>query len=166
MSRPSWDDTFIEICRVIAKRSKDQSTQIGCVIVGPGKEIRSIGYNCFPRNINDEVASRQKRPIKYLWMCHAERNALYNAARMGTCLFDCVCYLPAHPCSDCARGLIQVGIREVVCASDVVPERFAENCAVASEMLAEADIVVRLANTNDALVLKVGEGWGECTKKM
>ncbi len=81
---PSWDAYYLRICRHVASRSKDPNTQIGCVIVGPAHEIRSTGYNSFPRGIRDDVPERLGRPAKYLWMEHAERNAIYNAARAGT----------------------------------------------------------------------------------
>ena len=161
--RPSWDDTFLEICRVIAKRSKDENTKLGSVIVGPDKEVRSLGYNCFPRDIEDHHPERQSREngYKYLWFSHAERNALDNALRMGTPTLGCTCYVPAHPCADCARGLIQSGIKEVVVASDVVPERFRENCTASASMFREAGVLVRLANTKTQIILKFGEGWGK-----
>lgn len=160
--RPSWDDTFLDICGVIAKRSKDERTQLGSVLVGPCKEIRSVGYNCFPRGINDDVPERQSREggYKYLWFSHAERNALDNALRMGTPTLGCTCYVPAHPCADCARGLIQAGIKEVVVSSCTVPVRFRDNCKAAATMFQEAGVLVRLANSTDQLELEFGEGWG------
>ena len=68
---------FYEMANLVAKKSKDQSTQIGAVIVGPDNEIRSTGYNSFPCGINDDLQERQERPEKYYWIEHAERNALY-----------------------------------------------------------------------------------------
>jgi len=84
MAVPDWDRYFLEICRVVASRSKDPATQIGCVIVGPAREIRSTGYNSLPRRVDDTRPERLERPTKYLWIEHAERNAIYNAARAGT----------------------------------------------------------------------------------
>ena len=78
---PSWDRYYLDICQAVAARSKDPNTQIGCVIVGPNHEIRSTGYNSFPRGIRDDVPERLVRPTKYLWIEHAERNAICNAAR-------------------------------------------------------------------------------------
>jgi dCMP deaminase len=111
---PSWDQYFLEICRMVANRSKDPATKIGCVIVGPAHEIRSTGYNSLPRGIRDDVPERLERPTKYLWMEHAERNAIYNAARCGTTLEGCTLYAELMPCMDCARAIVQAGIREVV----------------------------------------------------
>jgi dCMP deaminase len=160
MKRPSWDDTFLEIAAVLAKRSKDESTKIGCVIVGPGKEIRSVGYNCFPRGCDDNRPERQLRPEKYLWMTHAEVNAISNSARMGTPLLGCVCYIPALPCADCARALIQSGIKEIVVGSALIPERWRENCEAALAMLEEAGVLTRLANSDEPLSVTVSDDWG------
>ncbi len=115
---PSWDEYYLSICRNVASRSKDPNTQIGCVIVGPAHEIRSTGYNSFPRGINDEDPERLRRPTKYLWMEHAERNAIYNSARAGTSTEGCTIYVEIMPCMDCARAIVQAGIRQVVISSE------------------------------------------------
>ena len=81
---PSWDEYFLEICRTVSRRSKDPHTKLGAVVVGPAHEIRATGYNSLVRGIRDDVPERLERPEKYLWMEHAERNAIYNAARHGT----------------------------------------------------------------------------------
>lgn len=158
---PSWDDTFIDICDVVSRRSKDESTKLGCVIVGPSKEIRSVGYNSFPRGIDDNNPKRQLRPAKYFYFEHSERNALYNALLTGTSVEGCICYVSFYPCADCARGLIQAGVSEIVCRSDVVPERFRENCTASEEMLREAGVFVRLVNKTSPLILKIGDDWGK-----
>src|SRR5512137_1572307 len=111
---PDWDQYYLDICKVVAGRSKDPNTQIGAVIVAPNHEIRSTGYNSLPRGIRDDVPERLERPTKYLWMEHAERNAIYNAARCGTPLEGCTIYIQLMPCMDCARAIVQAGIREVV----------------------------------------------------
>lgn len=111
---PSWDRYFMNLVDVVSTRSKDRSTKVGAVFVGPDNEIRSTGYNSFPRGLRDNVEARHERPEKYLWTEHAERNAIYNAARMGTCLKGCRVYIPFAPCMDCARGIVQVGCTEVI----------------------------------------------------
>lgn len=111
---PNWDEYFMSIARAVATRSKDRSTKVGCVIVGPDNEIRSTGYNSFPRGINDDVEERHQRPEKYVWTEHAERNAIYAAARTGTPTDGCRAFLPWFPCMDCARAIVQAGIKEVV----------------------------------------------------
>ena len=99
-------------------RSKDPNTQIGCVIVGPNHEIRSTGYNSFPRGIRDDVPERLVRPTKYLWIEHAERNAICNAARAGTATEGCTIYVEIMPCMDCARAMVQAGITQVVISAE------------------------------------------------
>src|SRR3954468_9073910 len=111
---PSWDQYNLDICKIVAARSKDPNTQIGCVIVGPNHEIRSTGYNSFPRGIRDDVPERLVRPAKYLWIEHAERNAICNSARSGSSTDHCTIYVEIMPCMDCARAIVQAGIRAVV----------------------------------------------------
>ena len=88
-----WTDYFLNIAEQIKLKSKDESTQIGAVIVGDDNEILSTGYNSFPRGLNDNKPERQERPEKYFWFEHAERNAIYNAARIGTPLVNSTIYL-------------------------------------------------------------------------
>jgi dCMP deaminase len=111
-----WKEYFINIAEQVKEKSKDIKTQIGCVIVGEDKEILSTGYNSFPRGLNDNKVSRQERPEKYYWFEHAERNAIYNAARIGVSLKKSTAYLTSGlPCMDCARGLVQSGVIKIVC---------------------------------------------------
>jgi len=111
---PNWHEYFLMLSYVVALRSKDDSTKIGAVIVGPDNEIRTTGYNSFPRKISDFVDERKKAPEKYFWLEHAERNAIYNAARMGLSLKSCRLYTQLVPCMDCARGIVQSGIEQVI----------------------------------------------------
>lgn len=112
----NWKDYFGNIAQQVKLKSKDINTQIGAVVVGENNEIVSTGYNSFPRGIDDEIVERQERPEKYYWFEHAERNALYNAALIGVSTKGCTMYLTCGvPCSDCARGIINSGIKKVVC---------------------------------------------------
>lgn len=140
-----WDSYFMGVAEQVAKLSKDESTKLGAVIVGPDREIRSTGYNSFPRGANDNVPDRQLRPLKYKWIEHAERNAIYNAARMGTPLKFCTLYCAWPPCSDCARAIVQVGITVVVVKSFDVPDAWEDNMDVARQILAEGGVVIREA---------------------
>ena len=111
-----WDKYFLNIAENVKLKSKDRRTQIGAVIVGKDNEIVSTGYNSFPRGINDNVEERQIRPEKYYWIEHAERNAIYNAARIGVSLRDTTMYLTCGiPCSDCTKGIISSGIKKIYC---------------------------------------------------
>ena len=86
------------------------------VIVGEDNEVLSTGYNSFPRGLDDSKQERQERPEKYFWFEHAERNAIYNAARIGVSLKNSTIYLTSGiPCMDCARGIVNSGIKVVWC---------------------------------------------------
>jgi len=139
-----WDDYFMGLARYIATKSKDRSRKVGCVIVGPGKEIRATGYNGFPRGVNDDVEERHQRPAKYRWTEHAERNAVYNAARAGVSTMGCTAYLPWYPCMDCARALVQCGVVELVAVEpDWHDPQFAADFAEVSALLQEAGVALR-----------------------
>ena len=75
-----WNSRFMDLARLVAGWSKDTSTKVGCVIIGPDKEIRSTGYNGFPRGVDDTIPAGHERPAKYDFTEHAERNAIYNAS--------------------------------------------------------------------------------------
>ncbi|NJO62365.1 MAG: dCMP deaminase family protein [Richelia sp. RM2_1_2] len=111
---PSWDQYFMSLAHLIARKSKDQSTKTGAIIVGPDNEIRSTGYNGFPRHVHDDDVKKHTAPNKYMWTEHAERNAIYNAARVGISLDNCIMYVTWHPCHDCARAIVSAGIVCVV----------------------------------------------------
>jgi len=111
-----WNEYFLGIAEQVKLKSKDKNTQIGAVIVGVDREILSTGYNSFPRGLDDMIEERQERPEKYYFMEHAERNAIYNAARVGTPIKDSSIYITSGvPCMDCARGIINSGIKKVYC---------------------------------------------------
>ena len=99
-----WVEYFRNLAHNVKLKSKDTSTQIGAITVGKDKEIVSTGYNSFPRGLNDNLKSRQERPEKYYWFEHGERNAIYNAARIGVSTKGCTMYLSCGiPCVDCTR---------------------------------------------------------------
>lgn len=109
-----WDQYFMSMVYLIAMKSKDQNTNGGAVIVGPDNEIRSTGYNSFPRGIDDNYPERQQRPEKYFWFVHAEENAILNAARIGVSVKNCKMYTHGMPCMNCARMIVQSGVTEVI----------------------------------------------------
>lgn len=144
---PNWDQYYLDICKVVASRSKDPHTQIGCVVVGPAHEIRSTGYNSFPRGIRDNVPERLERPAKYLWMEHAERNAICNAARAGTSTEGCTIYVEIMPCMDCARAIVQAGIADVVVSAvrmaEYSSEYYDQHFGLVEVLFGEAGVGVR-----------------------
>lgn len=113
MEVPSWDDYFMNLVYVIASRSKDRRTHMGAVIVNHSHKVVSLGYNGFPKGLNDEIPERQLSPEKHFWFEHAERNAILNSSES---LEGYTMYTNAIPCTDqgCARAIIQAGLSEVV----------------------------------------------------
>jgi dCMP deaminase len=145
-----WHVRFIELARLIASWSKDLSTKVGAVAVGPSREICSVGYNGLPRGVDDTIESRYERPAKYIWTEHAERNLVYNASRIGVSLQGCHLYCTHFPCPDCARGIIQSGISWLFYPQDLSEEargfreRSHEAHLISLEMLLDAGIECRI----------------------
>lgn len=134
----SWPQYFLQLAELIASRSKDPNTKVGCVITGPDKEIRATGYNGLPRRVGDRP-ERMERPAKYLWTSHAEENAVAQAAFVGVPLKGCTAFVTHHPCSRCARMLIQAGITCVQIGPGTTSMP-AEEFEVAEAMLGEAGV--------------------------
>jgi len=137
-----WDEYFMNMANLVSTKSKDRSTKVGCVIVGPNHEIRTTGYNGFCRGIDDDVNERHERPEKYFWAEHAERNALYNAARNGISMDGCDAYVTMVPCADCTRGLIQSGIKRVVVKNydDDTSEKWLDSFTRSNQMMSETGV--------------------------
>lgn len=106
-----WNKRFLDLCDHIATWSKDPSTKLGSVIVDDKKRIVSVGYNGFPRGVDDSADRYNDRPTKYLFVAHAERNALDNAPMS---VEGCTLYITLLPCNECAKSIIQRGITRVV----------------------------------------------------
>lgn len=139
-----WDQRFMDLARHVGNWSKDRSTKVGCVIVGPSNEIRAVGYNGFVRGADDDNDERHQRPNKYIWTEHAERNAIYHAALVGVPLAGCRMYLPWFPCVDCARAIVQCGVTELIALEpDVSDERWGADFRHSIELLREAGTAVR-----------------------
>lgn len=117
-----WHYRFMELAFLISTWSKDTSTKTGAVVVGPDREIRATGYNGFVRGVDDDIPERMERPTKYDFFEHAERNAIYNACLTGTSLKGCIMYATHAPCTDCARAIIQAGIKTVVTNKIIIDE--------------------------------------------
>lgn len=150
--KKTWDERHISLSKEVGSWSKDKSTKVGAAIVGVDNEIVSVGYNGFPRKVNDEIMQRHIRPDKYKWTEHAERNAIYNFARRF--LKGCKIFLPWIPCSDCARAIIQCGIAEIITDNINIPERWKEDFKVSLIMLNEAGVKIRLVNSEQNLTIE------------
>lgn len=134
---------YLAIARATAELSKDSSTKVGALILGPNNEIRSMGYNGAPRGCAaDEDERGQTRPEKYYWYSHSEINAITNAARVGTPLEGCSLVVTHFPCCDCARAIVQAGIVEVFCPKPSAEfyERWREHITRAARLFAECGV--------------------------
>ena len=141
-----WDQRFLDLAEHISGWSKDPSTKVGCVVVGEDREIRSTGFNGFPRGIADDSERLSDREKKYPLICHAEENAIMHAARIGLSLKGCTAYVTWPPCTRCARSLIQAGVIEVVYPSgSEVPERWMSDFEMSTQMMNEAGLKIRQA---------------------
>ena len=120
----SWDEYFMGIALLSANRSKDPNTQVGACIVNSSNKIMSMGYNGFPMGCNDEEfpweRSGDEFNTKYPYVCHAELNAILN--NDGRSLDGCKIYVALFPCNECAKAIIQSGIKEVIYLSDKYAE--------------------------------------------
>ena len=141
----NWDEYFINIAEQVKLKSKDEKTQIGVVVVGKDNEIVSTGYNSFARGINDDVSERQERPEKYFWFEHAERNAIYNAARIGVSTLGTTMYMTCGmSCSDCARAIINSGVSKIVLrkGKGAKGDKWNESSIRSIQMFKEAGVIV------------------------
>ena len=147
----SWDEFFYKMAEVVKLKSKDRSTQCGSVIVGTSNNVLSVGFNGFPRGVNDNVEERHGRPTKYLYTEHGERNAIYNAARHGIKLEGSRIYLSGGglPCADCGRAIIQAGIAEVIVMNQPFEGKgslWEESMKASETMFSEAGVKVTYMN--------------------
>lgn len=134
----NWDKRFYELALHVASWSKDPKTQVGAVVVNEHKQVIGLGFNGFPRGVFDADERYQGRQTKYMFVAHAERNALDNAF---TDTRNCTLYTTLYPCNECAKGIIQKGIRKVVSPE---PDYDKPNCNfnITKIMFEEAGIIV------------------------
>lgn len=115
----SWDEYFMSMAHLSAKRSKDPNTQVGACIVNKDKRVVGLGYNGFPRGCDDDVFPWEREgeflDTKYPFVVHAELNAILNSIQN---LAGCTIYVSLFPCNECAKAIIQSGITRVVYESD------------------------------------------------
>lgn len=137
--RPDRMTYFMGFAQHAALRSKD-STKVGAVLVGRADEVMLTGYNGPPRGVQD-TPDRFERPRKYLFASHAEQNIIAFAARRGICTEGCTLYVTHHPCSACARSIIQAGITRVVFGPGMTAMP-TDEVAAAADMFCEAGVTV------------------------
>jgi dCMP deaminase len=141
-ARREEDKGWLQLVDEEAALSGDLSRKVGAVIVRSGR-LLSQGHNNLPCGCK-EYKERRGRPLKYKWTEHAERNAIYAAARMGTSLQSATMYMRWFPCCDCARAIIQSGIEEIVAgAPDWNDSIWGDDFRISAEMFREAGIAIR-----------------------
>ena len=137
-----WDLRYLELARGVSTWSKDPSRKIGAVAIGSKGQVLSQGFNGFPRGIFDAPHRYEDRETKYKYVVHAEMNCIYNATFSGVSLDSASLYVWGLPiCSECSKGIIQVGIRQVFWATDQeIPPIWTESLVLTSSMLNEAGV--------------------------
>lgn len=141
-----WEGRYLGIARNVASWSKDPSRKIGAVIVGNKGQIISQGYNGFPRGIEDYKSRYEDRETKYKYVVHAESNAIYNAIHNGASTDGATIYVHGLPvCHECAKAIIQVGIKRVVMDTHPDLTTWQESGNLSLEMFNEAGVEYKFA---------------------
>jgi dCMP deaminase len=139
----SWDEYFMGVALLSAQRSKDPNTQVGACIVNPDKKIVGVGYNGFPSGCDDDVLPWEREgsflETKYPYVCHAELNAILNSISRD--LKGSSIYVALFPCNECAKAIIQSGIKEIVYLSDKYDGT--DSVVASKRMLNQAGVTMR-----------------------
>lgn len=138
----NWDVRFLDLAHHVSLWSKDPSTKVGAVVVNSDKQVLSLGYNGFPRGVIDKSSRYEDRELKHKLVAHAERNALDNAFTdvRGSTLYATLC-----PCNECAKSIIQRGIRRVVAVRFQQLDHYTKfNYTITRTMFEEAGVEVVL----------------------
>ncbi len=135
----SWDEYFMGLAKLSAMRSKDPNTQVGACIVNPAKKVVGLGYNGMPYGCDDDSYPWEREGgvlnTKYAFVVHAELNAILNST---TSLEGCTLYVSLFPCNECAKAIIQSGIKRVVYESDKYAAL--ENFKASKKMLRDSGV--------------------------
>lgn len=154
MNHMNWDDYFMNVAILSAERSKDPNTKVGAVIVNEEKRIVGIGYNGFPNGCSDEDFPWERegdyQDTKYAYVVHAEENAILNST---TSLKGGSIYVSLFPCNECAKKIIQSGIKEVVFLSDKYSGTPTD--IASKRMLSAAGVTTRKLSMQKEITVKV-----------
>ena len=138
-----WDAYFMGVALLSGERSKDPNSQVGACIVSEDNKILSIGYNGFPRGVSDDEVSWEREgefaETKYPYVCHGELNAILNYT--GTTLKNSRIYVALFPCNECAKAIIQSGIKEVIYKEDKYADT--EVVKISKKMLQMGGVKIR-----------------------
>jgi len=151
----NWDEYFMAVAKLSAMRSKDPNTQVGACIVSDDNRILSIGYNGTPNGYKDECFpwEREGDPLhtKYMYVVHAERNAILNFRGNNKELENSKIFVDLFPCNECAKEIIQSGIKEVIYLSDKYAHT--NETIVSKKLFDECGITYRqLSNENQKII--------------
>jgi len=136
-----WDLRYLALAEQVSTWSKDPSRQIGAVAVGSKGQVLAQGYNGFPRGIQDNHSRYSNRQEKYKRVVHAEMNVIYNASYNGTSLKDSTLYVNGLPvCSECAKGVIQVGIKKVIMKKITIPDKWRPSWSLTQDLFKQAGV--------------------------
>ena len=145
----SWDEYFMGVALLSARRSKDPSTQVGACIVDDNNKIMSVGYNGFPHGCDDDEfpwdRTGDEFDTKYPYVCHAELNAILNCA-VGS-VRGCTVYVTLFPCNECAKAIIQSCIKEIVYMYDKYADT--DSVMASKRMLTAAGVIFRQYEKTD-----------------
>lgn len=145
MKKPHWDDKYMGLAKHVATWSKDPRTQVGAVLVGRPGEV-SLGYNGFPRGVADLPERLCNRDLKHKFTQHAERNVLDNTRFSAD---DATLYVTMYPCSECAKSIVNKGVRRVVCPEPSSESPWKEDARFSKIIFSEGGVVVDFFRKKD-----------------
>ncbi len=150
----SWDEYFMSVAVLSSMRSKDPNTQVGACIVTPDKKIVGTGYNGFPIGCSDDDLPWDREgsayDTKYPYVCHAELNAILNSTRD---LKGCTIYVALFPCNECAKAIIQSGIKTIIYKEDKYADT--DGVRASKRMLDQAGVEYRQMVFNKDILIKL-----------
>ena len=140
--KSEWNHRYLALAYEVSKWSKDPSKKIGAIAVGNKGQVLAQGYNGFPRGIRHSPDRLNNRELKYKYVVHAEMNLIYNAGYNGVSLDGSTVYVTGLPvCSECAKGLIQVGVKQVIMPiQEDTPEVWKESFEFTKQLFEEAGV--------------------------
>ena len=150
LQRPCKDLYFMNLCFNISFRSIDRSSKCACVVVHKDGAILSSGYNNPIRGSNDKNIPHT-RPVKYSYMEHGERNAIYNSARHGINISDSVFYITGFPCVECLRGMIQSGAIKIIYGPYVAKMCESDEFSLFEKILEKQPIIIERFKYDEGL---------------
>lgn len=139
----NWDEYFMGVALLSSKRSKDPSTQVGACVASKENKVITMGYNGMPNGLSDDEMPWGRTGIdeldnKYLYVCHAEFNAILNS---NAPVKECRIYVTLFPCNECSKAIIQSGIKEVIYLEDKYPDSISTRAS--KRLLMMAGVIVR-----------------------